>query len=258
MALFNAEWIEPSNLRRYAGDDRDFSNNTQYRVGNVVTLRWYTLATYSSVWLNREFLDEPGSEPADWNITTYNTAHEHAWKVNTREFDIAESNVFFLWLYSEYETGENNTILSTYFNITKELVSSSSMTLEASTTALPSASVLTSSTSFSTSSPDLPSLSSIAVPTSTSSPSPDNGLSTGAVAGISVAGTILGLSAAFAILWWFRRRRRQDTQASNVGIVHDPFKHDHSSWQSAPGPASPEPPELPTGISNTGSSILQR
>jgi hypothetical protein len=136
-------------------------------------------------------------------------ADEFDWVVQTFNFDLSESDVFFVWLTRPGVIG----ITSHYFNITKEATSSSSSSTAASSTA--------STASSGAASTSVSRTSAAAQATNSGPAAPENnGVSSGTKIGIGVGvgfGVVILvlLSAVVALMLRKRKKRRQPISSSS-------------------------------------------
>ncbi|KAI0874640.1 hypothetical protein GGS24DRAFT_331133 [Hypoxylon argillaceum] len=138
------------------------------------------------------------------------------WTVQTYEFQLSNSPVFFWWLFDNNSSSQQS---SAYFNITIDAASSSSSSTSPSATPTPTLSSTpstppsTQATSSTDSSTASSTSASVQPALGSSSPAAaSKNLSTGAAAGVGV-GVALGvilIAAAGALLFWKRKRRQNN------------------------------------------------
>ncbi|KAI0098277.1 hypothetical protein GGR51DRAFT_565729 [Nemania sp. FL0031] len=190
------------------------------------------------------------------NFVYNQSAGEHLaqsfhWTVQTYELQLADSPVFFWWLYDNTDSTTQQT--SAYFNIT--LGSASDSTSSSSTpTPTVSSTLSTSSTTQTTSSTSTsaPSSSSNPIQPAIDSPSAtavSGQLSTGAAVGIGVGAAFGGILilAAGALLFLKRRKRREPLRRQLELQGSEPMKHTANPYENII-PASkyvPHPVEAP-------------
>ncbi|KAJ3556192.1 hypothetical protein NPX13_g10191 [Xylaria arbuscula] len=161
---------------------------------------------------HRDIVNVASSPVLDANFMPLEGVHdgevkEFDWKVQLYDFNLSDSNVFYLLLSSNVD--EEPSITCHYFNITD---TGSSNAPTSTSTAAPSSSAIKStlSSSMVTSSTTTSSV------TSTSAPSPDNSpaatLSTGVQAGIGIGAALAGLSSVAIAILIYRRLRKQPAQ----------------------------------------------
>ncbi|ETS86873.1 hypothetical protein PFICI_00701 [Pestalotiopsis fici W106-1] len=169
-------------------------------------------------------------------------AQSFRWTVQTYDITLSDSPVFFLWLRGPSDSDASQT--SAFFNIT---IPQESTTTSTTSSIATTATTATSSTSTQESS----STASTTTPTTTATPAPSDtssSLSGGAVAGIAVGASVVGLAGLVwaGIFCWTRRRKQNPgvTQVEQVGNwppnqLDNKPQHPPSYYQHP----SPPPPE---------------
>lgn len=198
--------------------------------------------------------------------TTEGGSESFKWPVQTYDFELDDSNVFFLWLFEGSALQQGNTsasqMSSSFFNITTERDTTSSTSVESTqataqpttTRNSPEATDTDATTDLQpseTSVDDQQDLESSSVPTTTSTPSNDSGeeskansageLSVAAKAGIGAGVGVIGvtcISCTF-LLWGYLRKKKASMAApqevgSNVAIGPNNWQTPPPYWKSYP------------------------
>ncbi|KAI4866930.1 hypothetical protein F4820DRAFT_446626 [Hypoxylon rubiginosum] len=229
-----------------SGPASDFSEDAIWRVGETQTIKFTT--TYSSYTIDLWQQDTQGGSasqgPSIFQVSS-GAVTQFDWSVQTFQFDLATSEVFFLWLTPVDQDGTDS-VTSHYFNITASAATSSS-SISSSTSFSSTATTSTTTTSaaassIQTSAPPSPS------PTRKATP-----LSTGAQAGIGVGVGLVGLVAivAGALLW----RRRKNSSRGTPQIVAGRDDYDQPEMARGPhgeGYQKSPPPSYPIELDANG------
>ncbi|KAI1361843.1 hypothetical protein F5Y08DRAFT_313571 [Xylaria arbuscula] len=185
-----------------------FSENPIFVLGQTERLELSTAYHDFSITIFQESLTAAGASFGPSIISVHDgEVKEFDWKVQLYDFNLSDSNIFYLLLSSNVD--EEPSITCHYFNIT-DTGSSNAPTATSTAAPLSSAIKSTLSSSMGTSSTTTSSV------TSTSAPSPDNSpaatLSTGTQAGIGIGAALAGLSSVAIAILIYRRLRKQPAQ----------------------------------------------
>ncbi|KAI1162267.1 hypothetical protein F5B18DRAFT_625260 [Nemania serpens] len=187
------------------GPNQDYTENSRYVIGETRRIKFTTTFRDYTINLWQQSLTQSAATkgPAIFSVPD-GAVTEFDWLVQLYQFDLSDSNVFFLWLNS---SSDSSLLFSShYFNITDQTSTSSTPTPSSSTASKSSLTLTRPSTTS-------PSPSSTTSPTPPSTPTPTlpppNVLSTGAQAGIGVGAALAGLAAIIIAVVFYRRSRQQ-------------------------------------------------
>ncbi|PVH99884.1 hypothetical protein DM02DRAFT_710114 [Periconia macrospinosa] len=210
-------WIHPPIPDTY----RNFKDNLLIESGSKQTLRWNTTRQKT----NFLALYQDGVQNSLFRITDIK-GMQYDWTVDSSIYNLAKSPVFYFGLNVSNSDGSDPTYQTChYFNITAKSVTSSK-----------SSSIISSSTTIqpSGSSPTASSVTSTTAGLNTPIPQPPvSTISTGAIAGISVACTIIVLLAIAGIGFCFWRRKKQNKAADPEPTAHAPVVDKKEIWARA-------------------------
>ncbi|KAI0180866.1 hypothetical protein GGR52DRAFT_8768 [Hypoxylon sp. FL1284] len=201
------------------GDNDDSPADEVWEIGETKTIKFTTVYSSYKIELWQQSVSgevDPG--PAIFG-TKYGAVTQFDWSVQTYNFNLDSSPVFFLWLWpiDRNTTDQNDAVASPNFNITAAAASSVS-----SSSVTPTSAPITTTTSVTTASATTASGSN---GTRTPSPTPSAGsLSAGARIGIGVGVGLAVLVAVVAGLFLWRRWRRR----SNRG--HEEVSQAMAGW----------------------------
>ncbi|KAI1275977.1 hypothetical protein F5Y07DRAFT_145904 [Xylaria sp. FL0933] len=247
-------WQDTTNPSPYAGD-------SQWPLGSTQVVAFSTPWTEYRLEFWQE--DLPGGSAQRSSQFIYNQTagkefpQSFQWTVQTYEFQLSHSPVFFFWLFDN--TNSSNQQSSAYFNIT--IQGASSLGTSSSPTPTQS-STLTASSSTAPSTPTFTNVSSVhtsSMPTPTHSGTTEasKGLSTGAKAGIGVGAALGGLLVlGIASILFLKRRSGGQWQQR-------PELQDSHPMESSPGdlrtvvPTSQSSPKLAEAPSYRNSSPVE-
>lgn len=208
------------------GPNQDYTENSRYVIGETRRIKFTTTFRDYTINLWQQSLTQSAATkgPAIFSVSRLTSCFpiinqlltlpqkgvpdgavtEFDWLVQLYQFDLSDSNVFFLWLNS---SSDSSLLFSShYFNITDQTSTSSTPTPSSSTASKSSLTLTRPSTTS-------PSPSSTTSPTPPSTPTPTlpppNVLSTGAQAGIGVGAALAGLAAIIIAVVFYRRSRQQ-------------------------------------------------
>lgn len=151
------------------------------------------------------------------------------WLVQSYDFNIDDSNIFFFWLFEGDSSAQGNGSLpnsvSSYFVIAKAVTTSSTLPSSTISTSIISTSAATASTSPTSST-------AAATTTSAVASSGSGGLSTGASAGIGIGVglAVVAVAAIIAFILW-RRRTNKKVQQEQSAILERRDQDDKGAWQ---------------------------
>ncbi|KAM0811778.1 hypothetical protein AB5N19_12134 [Seiridium cardinale] len=221
-----------------------YGENALWTVGEVQTIKFTTTYSNYTIALWQQSI-EGGSAllgPVIFQTQT-SVFPQFDWVVQSFDFDLTLSPVFFLWLHagaaSDQGAPESLSVSSTYFNITIASASSSSTSTLSSSKQVPSPTISATTTQQVVST----------TPTAKSSSSQVAQLSTGAQAGIGVGTSAAGLLAlAIGAFCYLKRRKRNSlgrkesapSKCAATDTARD-IEHDNSVWKThTAGPAELE------------------
>ncbi|KAF7550669.1 hypothetical protein G7Z17_g5559 [Cylindrodendrum hubeiense] len=205
------------------GPNRDYHDNPKYEIGEKLNIQWEMEFDNARILILQQDANQllPKEMSAKIVSSTYETIYK--WTVTledfSADFDKTLSNVYYFRL-EDVSNGETEKVTSHYFNITDP---ADSTTTSASATKTSAASKSGSQTGASTSSTEM----------SDSGDDGDEGLSRGALIGVSVGVTLGGLAVLAGLgflLWKYLRRHR-----SGRGKLLSP---EHPMQEGTPGSLS--------------------
>ncbi|KAK6062960.1 hypothetical protein SCUP515_12858 [Seiridium cupressi] len=192
-----------------------YGKNALWTVGEVQTIKFTTTYSNYTIALWQQSI-EGGSAllgPVIFQTQT-SVFPQFDWVVQSFDFDLTLSPVFFLWLHagtaSDQGAPESLSVSSTYFNITIASASSASTSTLSSSKQVPSPKISATTTQQVVS----------ATPTSNSSPSSQAAqLSTGARAGIGVGTSVAGLLALAIGAFCYLKRRKMNSPDRDESVL---------------------------------------
>ncbi|KAI3317732.1 hypothetical protein HD806DRAFT_360268 [Xylariaceae sp. AK1471] len=192
------------------GANQDYTNNYIYVVGETQKIKFTTTFQDYTINLWQQSLTQSAASrgPSIFSVQD-GAVTEFDWLVQLYQFELSNSNVFFLWLISDSDPAS---VSSHYFNITDRTPTSSTSTLSLSTVFTPPLTP----TGLSTTSPVPPPTPTPTAPTP--APPPPSVLSTGAQAGIGVGAALAGLAAIIIAIVLYRRSRQQRTHQPHAYV----------------------------------------
>ncbi|RYP05664.1 hypothetical protein DL764_003673 [Monosporascus ibericus] len=200
-----------------------------WRVGEVQKIQYRTAFEEYTIALWQEIGGGANPGPILFQ-TRFGNVREFDFVVQAFDLVLSNSDKFFLWMFEGGASQQNNLsahhMSSSYFRITDEPEPESSSSSSAAPTSTSTTSSVTVPASLSTStsasiSTETPDESANA---STAPADPQAGvISTGVAVGIGVAVGAVGLAALAGIVYWLRRRRRQDRLPPNYGKAMSEF-----------------------------------
>ncbi|KAI1772468.1 hypothetical protein F4818DRAFT_172868 [Hypoxylon cercidicola] len=208
------------------GYDRDFTENVLWRLGETQSIKFTTTYSSYNIYIYQQDEDESvaaeGSQiygVLDGGVTQFD------WAVQTYDFDLKTSEVFFLRLWST-DLDSDDPVTSHYFNITASAASSSSSVSSPTPT---STSTTVSSSATTSTAIGAAASTSGSLPSATQGPSSTkkaHSLSTGAQAGIGVGVGLAGLIAIAAgvVLWRRRKNSRRGIPENQPEMVRGPYE----------------------------------
>jgi len=197
----------------------NFNSNPVYTVGETQLIKWTTIYSNYSINIWQESLAQDENHSAKQGPAIFQTelgaVTQFEWIVQSFQFDLTVSNVFFLWLISP---GNDKSTTSHYFNISAESVSSSSSSTSSSTTSLSS-----------TTSPAPTATSATPSAIATTSPAAEQvskssgGMTKGGdiALGVGLAVGLSAIAAAIFIALRMKRKRAADTAMNQAQSGHD-------------------------------------
>lgn len=200
--------------------DHNSTGNPTLKLGSVRTLRWHSTLPSAKIELFQDNGLSVGGGAIKWlPIVTINDMQketgEYNWTVNADDYDLSLSAIFYLGLtISQRDGSESQFVTSQYVNITASDDTNPICALATASATLPSSSASTSKPSPTTSTSNQSSAASQAASA--------GGLSSGAIAGISVGCTLLGIAAIAGLVWFLWRRKRR----SPANVVSPPAYSD--------------------------------
>ncbi|RKU44634.1 hypothetical protein DL546_007401 [Coniochaeta pulveracea] len=101
-----AQWLNPPNS---IGPTTDYSTNPVYIVGETTELHWTTVYTNYSIALWQEDRSGSWAKLGPIIYQTFTASNDlFNWSVSSFQFNLSESNVFFLWLYPGASTKQGS------------------------------------------------------------------------------------------------------------------------------------------------------
>ncbi|KAK9424662.1 putative Mid2 domain-containing protein [Seiridium unicorne] len=245
--FISPKFVDPIGQGSYAGD-------MVLALGSSQLIAFETSWTAYRIEIWQQFLPAGQATPSSVLVLNQSEGQHLAqslyWTVQTYELQLASSPVFFFWLL-DYNSEAGQT--SAYFNITAEQASGSSSSVSStavsSTLGASTPTPVTTSTmsSFATAEQPTASRGDI-IPTSTSlggTSGSSGGLSSGAVTGIGVGVSVVGVSAlavAIFMCWNKRRKRVADAQvATPPAYSNNPPQSEYGSYSKNYYPPRPAP-----------------
>lgn len=150
---------------------------------------------------------------------------QYDWVVDSSIYDLTVSPVFYFGVNVSNNDGSDSAYQTChYFNLTARSVTSLSSVIPSSTAST------TSTTHPSGSSPTASSASSTAPGINIPIPQPDSSMPTGAIAGISVACTVVVFVAVAGVGFWFWRRKNQNKVEHDQATPLAPLSDNKKEW----------------------------
>ncbi|KAI1739224.1 hypothetical protein F4680DRAFT_423189 [Xylaria scruposa] len=243
----DASFISPA-YQRSTGTGK-YGADSQWSLGSTQIVAFSTIWDEYKLEFWQQDLASGAKKSSKFSYTQtagQNTPQSFQWTVQTYEFQLSNSPVFFFWLRNSDNSSLQQS--SAYFNITIDGTSSSSSGLTSLSTSLSTSTVLIGSTSTSN---VLSSAFTSTTPISSPSGTPDTskGLSAGAAAGVGVGAALGGILLGVAgLLYWKRNRSRTGQQRRSELPASQPMEYSIGS----PGTVvpiiehNPKPVEAPS------------
>ncbi|RYP51184.1 hypothetical protein DL768_003452 [Monosporascus sp. mg162] len=224
-----------------------------WRVGEIQKIQYRTAFKEYTIALWQEIGGSANPGPILFQ-TRFGDVTEFDFVVQTFDLVLSNSDKFFLWMFEGGASQQNNLsarhMSSSYFRITDEPEPESSSSNSATPTSTSATSLVTvpaslSTTTSASTSTETPGETANA-PTALADPQASV-LSTGIAVGIGVAVGVVGVAVLAGIVYWLRRRRRQDRLSPNYGNVMPGLEvvQSHATQrESKPSYYEPPPPHL--------------